>query len=288
MKKARVFLTDKPAEVLDFLGLASDNGQWERPFASVDALFKYAATSRWFILDPKSIHDSVAAAARRNLKSNERRRMQQRAIFARWIEEFLPACHATGRFVADAGYDLNSVRGQVRAAAFHAFPDAQQAYDAQLAAWDAERARIHVKNTLIRTDACLPPSIAHVLPTPQEGSGGTAEDIETTWRSVLRSALMRIIANDEEGFEGITPPRLRDERGVLRAEEVREWIAANWEVVGQVAWRLNCQRAAEAYHIKEERRVAQAAKEEVVVAGGDGAGQTEDGGASEPAKILDI
>lgn len=195
--------------------------------------------------------------------------MRQRPIFARWFDEFIPAGQAAGRFAASGIYpatdaEATVLRDKVRAAAFREFPGAEAAWEDQLAAWHAENARIFVRNTLIKTDACLPRgpgSLAHVLPAPQEG-GGSIEDIEENWRGALRSALVRIVVNQDcGGFEDVVaaaaggpPAGLRDERGVLRADEVMKWIEDNWEAVGRVAWRENCARAKEAFRVKEERR----------------------------------
>lgn len=281
-KKARIFLTHQPAEALDFLGMSHQNGEWETPFASVDEMFEYAARCRWFILWPREVEDShpgeedheaeaaaavpaaaAAAAFRDKLKSNDRARMRQRPIFARWVEEFVPSCMATGRCVVDPFADPKrtraSVREEVRALAFATFPGVEDGYNNQLAAWTKEKARIFVKNTLIKKDMCLPDSIAHVLPTPQEG-GGRMGDIEKVWRGVLRSALIKIVVEGDESFDGIELPKLRDEKGVLIVDEVKAFIADNWETIGRVAWKENCARAAVAYRIKEER-IKQTAEE---------------------------
>lgn len=204
--------------------------------------------------------------------------MRQRPIFARWFDEFVPACQATGRFIATDSRSEAAVRDEVRAAAFRAFPGAETAYDSQLAAWRAEQARIFVKNTLIKTDACLPgpKSIARVLPAPKKGGGG-AQDIEKGWRGALRSALVRIVVKEDfSGFEGVfAPPMLRDKWGVLLVDEVEKWITENWEAVGREAWRENGIRAAEAYRIREGRKKERAAGDEAS-AKAVGTGQAED------------
>lgn len=268
-------MTNKPTEALDFLGISYENGEWDAPFASVDEMFEYAARCRWFILWPYEGEDSNAdgenngasAAVRRNLKSNDRARMRQRPIFARWVDEFIPACLAAGRFVVGPSETRTcaSVRDEVRALAFETFPDVEDAYNNQLAAWNREKTRIFVKNKLIKEDMCLPDSIAHVLPASQEG-GGSMEDIEKVWRGVLRSALVRIVVEGDEGFDGIVLPKLRDENDVLIVDEVKEFITENWEMVGRVAWKENCVRAAEAYRIKEERMKMAAEASAVAVA----------------------
>lgn len=88
-KKARVFLSSDPAEVLHFLGLEVE-GFWTEPFSSVQALFEYATTCRLFWVSPKKEEQDVADLgaegdeAKKTLKSNDRRRMKFRPIFRIW------------------------------------------------------------------------------------------------------------------------------------------------------------------------------------------------------------
>lgn len=291
-KKARIFLTNKPTEALDFLGLPHRAGEWDKPFTSVTELFEYAAGCRWFTLEPREDkrdheNDDVNAKqkalddARRKLKSNDRQRMRQRPIFARWVEDFVPGCQASGRFVGRSHRTHDSVRDDVRAAAFGAFPGAEEAYTTRLAGWHREKTRIFVKTKLIKLDMALPDSIAHALPRPQEG-GGSVEDIEKCWRRVLRSALTRILLQDYQEFEGIVPPQLRDLHGVLLVDDVKEWITENWEAVGRIAWRENCARAAESFRIKKAAAEKEAA-EKGSIAITLGAAEAGDEGAGDPS-----
>lgn len=296
--KARVFLSDNPTEVLDFLGMSQKNGEWTKPFSSTDALFEYATTCRWFMLWPQefssllnsdsdsqdkleqndrqsmrqrplfarwpqdfssllnSDSDSQDTFSKNKLKHNDRQRMRQRPVFARWIEDFIPRCLAEKRFlVADPkGTTQTSVRDQVRRLAFATFPGSEQAYNERLVAWNKEEARIFVKGKLIKEELCIPKDISDILPPPQEGSNSTIEDIEKGWRGVLRSALVKLVIDDSEEFEGIVPPRLRDKDGILLVDDIKKWIEKNWEAVGYVAWRENRIQTAKAYHEREERQ----------------------------------
>lgn len=281
-KMARVFLTNKPNEVLDFLGLGNTDGEIGRPFPSVDEMFEYAARSRWFVLWPErdssprvdgGAGKGEGEAAAVKLKANDRARMRQRPIFARWVEEFLPARHAAGRFVRPG--PGHSTRADVRKFAFAAFPGSEERYTDQLTVWNREKACTFVRNT-IKKDHCIPSNITHILPALQEGSAGTTEDVEASWRGVLRSALAKIVTKDDGMFagDGIVPPRLCDEHGVLIVEEVKEWIGKNWEEVGRLAWRENCARAAEAYRIKKERERTKA-EENAVTASASSTGKGE-------------
>ncbi|KAK7745423.1 hypothetical protein SLS53_002920 [Cytospora paraplurivora] len=276
-KAARIFLTRRPTEVLDFLGLRHQNGEWKRPFRSVEDLFEYAASCRWFMLWPGSSteaeEEEETKASRsdpndannkggrdhseetKKLKHNDRARMKQRPIFARWVEEFKPRCREQGRFlVSDPGKTPDQVRDEVRRLAFETFPESEAAYAAALAAWRREKIRIYVKNKVIKEDVCLPADISHALPAPQEGARSAPSDVERHWRGVLRSALAKILTQDDGGFGGFVPPALRDGDGVLVVEDVKDWIGRNWEEVGRVAWAMQCEKARARM---EERRLAE-------------------------------
>jgi hypothetical protein len=83
-KGARVRLTTSPSETLRFLGL--DEKRYWQKFETVDELFAYAARCRFF--NPRK-YDPVRT--RGELKANDRARVRKRAVFRRWVEEYLPA-----------------------------------------------------------------------------------------------------------------------------------------------------------------------------------------------------
>lgn len=82
---ARVLLTTSPSETLRFLGL--DEKRYWRRFESVEDLFAYAATCRFF--DPRRYKDP--AGAKGDLKANDRARARKRAVYNLWFEAYLPA-----------------------------------------------------------------------------------------------------------------------------------------------------------------------------------------------------
>lgn len=252
-KKARVFLSNSPTKVLDFIILGTYD-EWIRRFSSVDAMFDFTSRCRWFHAWLAHEIEKDNAGVKDSLKSNDRQRMNQRPVFARWVEEYVPAQIILNRsFVDNNNNNLSPIalRDEVRAAAFAAFPGAEERYTRQLAAWNKEKARIFVKNKLIKEDMALPESIAWALPMPQEGI--SIAEVEKNWRGVLRSALTKLIVCECEGM-GIAPPQVRDKNGVLITEEVKEWIEKNWEAVGQAAWAEQRARAAESMRVKQARR----------------------------------
>lgn len=255
-KKARVLLTSDPAKVIDFLGLSQRNGEKGKPFKTVNDLFEYAASCKWFMLWPRD--QNVEGE-----KSNDRSRMEKRPVFKRWADEFIPACRAKGRFVVANPQERTprDVRDEVQKEAFKTFPASAAAYNTALAGWHKEQARLFVKNKLIKEDACLPADVTPFLPTPREhddGTTATLHDLERNWRGVLRSALAKVIIDDDDTFGSITPPRLRDAAGVLEVDRVKEWIGENWEEVGRVAWELSCERSRES--MERKRKAAEEAQ----------------------------
>lgn len=57
--RAKVLLTADPAAVLAFLGMSAEAKYWEEPFGSVEGLFDYVASCRWFWV---ALERSAAAA----------------------------------------------------------------------------------------------------------------------------------------------------------------------------------------------------------------------------------
>lgn len=250
-KKARVFLTDSPTKVLEFV-MREGHSRWAKRFPSVDTMFDYAARCKWFLAWLAHENEKNATGAKDNLKASDRQRISQRPVFARWVEEYLPKQIVLSR--SSFGIDQparNALRDEVRAAAFVAFPGAEDRYIQQLAAWNKEQTRIFVKNKLIKEDMALPESIERALPEPHEGS--SIAQVEKNWRGVLRSALIKLIMDECTDFEcvHIAPPHLRDEHGVLIVEDVKDWIEKSWETVGRAAWAAHCARAAENMRAKE-------------------------------------
>lgn len=273
-KKARVLLTSDPTKVNNFLGLSRPKSEWENPFKSVNDLFEYAASCKWFMLWPSDKDSEEEGTSRedtedgadkktqdelKKLKTKERSRMKQRPVFARWVDEFVPACRAKGRSVVSNPKErtMETVRNEVREQAFKAFPGSEAAYNSKLADWNKEKTRIYVRNGLIKHGAYLPEDIKRYLPVPRDRDGEQGDDksarllvIERQWRSALRSAMEKIVIDDDDSFEGVVPPKLRDAGGVLKVDEVKDWMEKNWAEVARVAWKRQCELAKE--HIERE------------------------------------
>ncbi|KAI0432825.1 hypothetical protein F5Y09DRAFT_128172 [Xylaria sp. FL1042] len=237
-KVAKVLLSTDPEEILHFLGLRFDDKQWEEPFASEIDIYEYAATCRlfWVSVDdepdkasnPEAKSGDEVVADKRKLKSNDRRRMAMRPLFRKWIEEFLPACRASGRFPSTP-----LARDEVRQQAFEYFPGVQPIYHARLAGWRIERQA----QTLWK--AVIKPAVP--------------ADIDPIQRSCLTSALKKIIMHGDATFDGIVaPPTLKDRDGIFDVTAVHDWVVDMWPKVLSVAWRINQER----YSLNQEYKAA--------------------------------
>ncbi|KAL8701131.1 MAG: hypothetical protein Q9201_005072 [Fulgogasparrea decipioides] len=78
-KRSMVFLTADPDSVLEFLHL--DKATFSQPFGTVTAMFEFACTNRLFRSE---------AYVKGNLKANDRKRMAQRDLYRRFVDDFVP------------------------------------------------------------------------------------------------------------------------------------------------------------------------------------------------------
>ncbi|CAJ2513247.1 Uu.00g013660.m01.CDS01 [Anthostomella pinea] len=228
-KLARVLLTRKPSEILEFLGLAADGGQWTTPFKSKEDLFEYAASCRFFWVRPaRSDEDATGGSEtdKAKLKANDRRRMKQRPLFRQWTEEFMPKCREEGRFS-----EPRATREQVREEAFERFIGSREAYDARLLAWQIQRQRETLWNGIIK------PSLPDCL--------------EQQYRSLVASALKKIILNGDTSFIIQAPADLKDADGLFNEDKVRDWVLNHWKAVGDAAAAIHAQRFAASKAKKE-------------------------------------
>ena len=85
-KRALLFLTCDPDAVLEFLGL--DKDAYKHPFESVESMYRYACTCRFFSDD---------RYVRGELKANDRKRMAQRELYRNFVQDWLPGnAHLVG------------------------------------------------------------------------------------------------------------------------------------------------------------------------------------------------
>lgn len=78
-KRGLLLMTSEPDEVLNFLGL--DVEEYQRPFDSVEGMYEYVVSSRFFRAD---------TYVRSDLKANDRKRMAQRELYRQFVDEWVP------------------------------------------------------------------------------------------------------------------------------------------------------------------------------------------------------
>ncbi|ROT41764.1 hypothetical protein SODALDRAFT_338990 [Sodiomyces alkalinus F11] len=230
--KAKVLLTQDPAEVLDFLGLPADQ-YWAGPFASLDAMYEYVARCRMFWVPPatqdqpgeqEETPDGAGVKAegdKQKLKSNDRRRMNSRPAFRVWVEDFLPRCRLESRYSEE-----RTSRDRVRQEAFDRFGVGAE-YQRRLGEHARETQVTHIWNHLIK-DA-FPASATYSPNVPQ-------------YRGCLIKALKKIILEGDETFGVLPDPEfpLKDDGGFYILGNVQEFINKHHQYVGSLALDRHC------------------------------------------------
>ena len=127
-KRGMLFLTSEPDQVLDFLG--QDRDKYERPFESVEALYHFVLGCRWF--------DSETYV-RTELKANDRKRMAQRELYRRFVDEWLPE---NKQLVKKSGKRAQgATREDVQESALIVFGKREE-YDKRVQEWRRERSEL--------------------------------------------------------------------------------------------------------------------------------------------------
>ncbi|KAJ4418557.1 hypothetical protein N0V85_001390 [Neurospora sp. IMI 360204] len=199
-KKSRVLLTTDPVEVLHFLGMQVE-GYWSEPFPTVDAMFNYIATCRFF-----TVNESSSDPSQDN--SSTKRNMKTRPIFRKWFYDFLPRLRADGRFEQQhqSVSDTSELRVRVRDEAFRTF-NVEPIYWAQLKDWRLKKEPEAVKNL-----------IKLAIP----------DNLDPQFRGSLLSVIKKIVM-DDEGF--------RDDEGFYNKDMTRAFVEENWEDIGKLAFK---------------------------------------------------
>ncbi|KAK3989197.1 hypothetical protein QBC44DRAFT_89839 [Cladorrhinum sp. PSN332] len=243
--RSKVMLTNNPVEIVHFLGMKVE-GFWSEPFGSVEALYDYATTCRLFWVKEER-NDSCEEGAiggeegKTKLKSNDRKRMAYRAVFRRWIEEYIPQLRSEGRFRKPPGNSsgIRGLRAMVRDEAFEAF-FIEPEYNHRLNDWRLQKNVEQVKR-LIKDFI------------PKEDGEEHRDPIQ--YRSCLVSGMKKVILENDTNFEAVVRPQFKDAEGFYDLDVVREFIVNNQKQVGEVAWGVALARAFES---KERKRKAEA------------------------------
>ncbi|RGP75029.1 hypothetical protein FLONG3_5865 [Fusarium longipes] len=91
-KRAKILLTSVPNQILDFIGVSVP--EYWRPFADVDAMFRYISKCYMFWVPPDYTVEHELATS----KHNDRQRLSQRPVYKRWVYEFKPHCRSQGLY----------------------------------------------------------------------------------------------------------------------------------------------------------------------------------------------
>ncbi|KAK8054164.1 hypothetical protein PG996_013465 [Apiospora saccharicola] len=221
-KKAKIRLTSDPDTVLQFLGL--DGHRWMQPFASMEETYEYAATCRFFYVDPKSADEAdpgddegriEGAYTKKNLKSNDRQRMNKRPMFSNWINCFIPRCREKCRFANE-----QATREGTLKEALDRF-GVRDTYDARVLEFQRKRqAETLWKNVIKAT-----------IPT---------EGVNAMFRGCAANGLKKIILHGDDSFGVVPSEPLKDETtGLFDEKAVRRFTKAHWKEVGDIVFQRN-------------------------------------------------
>ncbi|KAK3397681.1 hypothetical protein B0T20DRAFT_479878 [Sordaria brevicollis] len=217
-KKARVLLTTDPVEVLHFLGMQVE-GYWSEPFATIDDMFTYISTCRFFV------QESSSECLQGSSNSTNKRNMKTRPIFRKWFEDFLPRLRVDdhSELQRQGVVSPSDLRVRVRDEAFQTFC-VESTYRTQLKDWRLKKEPEMVKN-LIRS----------AIP----------DNLDPQFRGSLLSAIKKIVMEDSTEFGGPRPKTpLRDEEGFYDKEMTRAFVEEHWEEIGKIAFK----KYSEAYY----------------------------------------
>ncbi|KAH7131468.1 hypothetical protein B0J13DRAFT_104988 [Dactylonectria estremocensis] len=219
--RAKVFLTSDPVEILQFLGLPIENF-WTDTFEDLDAMYEYVARCRLFWVKPLDPETDGAATGleqdRKKLKANDRKRMNQRPGFRKWVEEFKPRCRAEGRFLIQP-----TNREQVTQEAFDWF-HIQREFEARRLEFLLERNKEMIWTNVIK--GSIPDANA-------------SNQREMMYRSCLVKALKRVILEGDARYGVLPEGSLMDEDGFYVTEDVVKFITLHQDTIGRVAMDIN-------------------------------------------------
>lgn len=224
-QRAKVHLTSSPPAVLSFLDLPTTGAharRWvDEPFPSQDDMFEYVTHCRMMYIAPAAAgapdqqnHDEGHNLLKdvQNLKHNDRKRMQHRPGFRRWIEEFIPKCRAQGRFTTQT-----TDRQQITSEALETF-NAREEFERKRAEFLLERQRDYIWNGIIKTQIPDVPL-------------GEADQKVIMARSGLVKGLKRVILERDESYGVPFEEDLLGKDGFYDEEKVKEFIERHKETV---------------------------------------------------------
>ncbi|PON25810.1 hypothetical protein TGAM01_v205247 [Trichoderma gamsii] len=230
-KLARVFLTSDPSKVLDFLGLPKEE-YWDHPFPSAEDMFDYIGSSRLIYVAPTASEPDA-----KSLKSDDRRRMKQRPIFKKWMDEFVPECRQSGRFS-----ERRLTREAITEEAFAVF-GVETEYKARRKAFLIKRQKDYIWNTLIKDS----------FPTPNP-----SDSRAILHKSCSVKALKEIILGSGENYSfPLDQKSLKNSDGFYDMKYIEEFIETHKDEVGKAALVRHNEKYAEHLYSKGTKATMQ-------------------------------
>ncbi|WYZ42691.1 hypothetical protein EsH8_VI_000390 [Colletotrichum jinshuiense] len=222
---AKVHLTSDQNEILRFLGL--DIGRFsDGPFSSRNDMYEYAAQCRMFVVRPgddagPAAGSSTASGSNsqdtepgsKKLNSKDRKRMNSRPGFSKWIEEFLPRCRAETRFMEE-----RTSRQAVREEAFQRF-GVEKEYMGRL----SEFMRKQSQETIL----------AHIKELVPAATPGDPQSCQ--YRGCLMKALKKIIFEGDKSYGVVPETTLEDDLGFMIQEKATRFVSDNLDAIGKAA-----------------------------------------------------
>ncbi|KAL9586639.1 MAG: hypothetical protein Q9212_000774 [Teloschistes hypoglaucus] len=130
-KKSLIFLTADSHTMLEFLYL--DRAAFSRSFDTVESMFEFVCGNRFF---------RPEAYIRPDLKANDRKRLAQRELYRRFVDDYVP-CRTVGPQRIDGVHELT--RPEVLDEALEKF-EKKSEYGARLQGWRKEREELAHKH----------------------------------------------------------------------------------------------------------------------------------------------
>ena len=131
-KRSMLLLTNEPEAVLKLLGL--DAEQYRCPFESVEALYEYVVSCRFF---------RGETYIRGDLKANDRKRMAQRELYRRFVDVWLPKNETWVR--TRIGREPTLMREDVTELVLNVF-DKREEWQKVTEAWRREQYELRIKS----------------------------------------------------------------------------------------------------------------------------------------------
>jgi hypothetical protein len=155
------------------------------------------------------------------------------------INEYIPRLRAEGKFLS-AGQDLTKLREKLKDEAITWFSVGAE-YSEKLQEWRVQRSVEEVKGL-----------VKALIPT----------ELDNQYRAAVMVATRKMLLEDDQSFGIGIPPALKGADGIYNAEAVRDFIAGNWKLLGDLAWKVQRAKNSEHMKLKAQKRKAEEKEEE--------------------------